>query len=94
MSFELTRKDRLAINIKKMQNKYSKTYFNFIPETFVLPDEYDQFEEYFKFLDAKLGTKNDFVMDQKFKPFCNNLWICKPSCSSQGKGIFLVDKLK
>ena len=37
-SHELTRKDRLAINIKKMQDKYSKTYFNFIPETFVLPD--------------------------------------------------------
>ena len=38
LSLELTRKDRLAINIKKMQMKYSKTYFNFIPETFVLPD--------------------------------------------------------
>lgn len=39
LSFELTRKDRLAINIVKMQKKYSKTYFNFIPETFVLPDQ-------------------------------------------------------
>lgn len=37
-SQELTRKDRLAINIKRMQDRYTKTYFNFIPETFVLPD--------------------------------------------------------
>ena len=41
LSFELTRKDRLAQNIIKMQKRYSKTYFNFIPETFVLPDEFD-----------------------------------------------------
>ncbi len=44
-STELTRKDRLAVNIKKMQDKYSKTYFNFIPETFVLPDQYNDFEQ-------------------------------------------------
>jgi hypothetical protein len=40
---ELTRKDRLAVNIKKMQLKYSKTYFNFIPETFVLPEQFEEF---------------------------------------------------
>lgn len=47
LSMELTRKDRLAVNIKKMQQKYTKTYFNFIPETFVLPEQYEEFEEYF-----------------------------------------------
>ena len=37
-STELTRKDKMAINIRRMQEKYSKTYFNIIPDTFVLPD--------------------------------------------------------
>lgn len=37
-SIELTHKDKMVVNIKKMQDKYSKTYFNFIPETFLLPD--------------------------------------------------------
>ena len=46
-SQQLTRKDLLALNIKKMQHKYSKTYFNFIPETFVLPNQYDLFQKYF-----------------------------------------------
>lgn len=49
LSFEITRKDRLAINIKKMQQKYSRTYFNFIPETYVLPEEFEKFEERFKY---------------------------------------------
>lgn len=44
LSFELTRKDKLAVNIKRMQAKYSKTYFNFIPETYVLPDQFSEFE--------------------------------------------------
>ena len=47
LSFELTRKDRLAVNIIKMQQKYSKTYFNFIPETFILPEQEEEFKEYF-----------------------------------------------
>lgn len=55
LSYELTRKDRLAANIKKMQRKYSKTYFNFIPETFILPDELEQFEEYFKYQAERIG---------------------------------------
>ena len=38
LSFELTRKDSLARNIQRMQSRYSKTYFNFIPETYLLPD--------------------------------------------------------
>mmetsp|Transcript_22163 Transcript_22163/g.34308 ORF Transcript_22163/g.34308 Transcript_22163/m.34308 type:complete len:104 (-) Transcript_22163:208-519(-) len=47
LSMELTRKDKLAQNIKRMQNKYFKTYFNFIPETYVLPEQLEDFEEAF-----------------------------------------------
>jgi hypothetical protein len=49
LSFELTRKDRLAVNIKKMQQRYSKTYFNFIPETFVLPEQLEAFEDHYQY---------------------------------------------
>jgi len=39
-SSELTRKDRLAVNVKKMQDKFGKNYVNFIPETYVIPDQH------------------------------------------------------
>jgi tubulin polyglutamylase TTLL5 len=48
VSIELTRKDNLAINIRKMQNKHIKSYFNFIPETFVMPHDFNTFFTHFK----------------------------------------------
>ncbi len=42
-STEITRKDRFCQNIYKMQNKFGKNQFNFIPETYSLPDEYAEF---------------------------------------------------
>jgi tubulin polyglutamylase TTLL5 len=42
-SYELTRKDRIALNVRRMQQKFSKEEFDFIPETFVIPDEYSDF---------------------------------------------------
>lgn len=42
-SFELTRKDKLAINVRKMQLKYGKDQFGFIPDTYVIPEEYAEF---------------------------------------------------
>lgn len=75
-STNLTRKDRMALNIKSMLTKYSYEYFNIIPETYVLPQELEAFQ-------AAFGKRT------KGK----NLWIVKPSCSSQGKGIYLIDSL-
>ncbi|OMJ83252.1 hypothetical protein SteCoe_15839 [Stentor coeruleus] len=37
-SNELTRKDKLCINMTNMQEKYSKEAYDFIPETYVLPE--------------------------------------------------------
>ena len=40
-SIELTRKDFLANQIHRMQEIHGKHNFNFWPQTFILPKEYD-----------------------------------------------------
>ncbi|XP_076045386.1 uncharacterized protein LOC143027756 isoform X2 [Oratosquilla oratoria] len=42
-SSELTRKDRLYMNIKRMQRQFGVKLFDFIPTSFVLPSEYRDF---------------------------------------------------
>ena len=76
---ELTRKDRLCFNVGKMQMKFGKNHFDFLPETFILPDEFSEFYKNF----------NSVETDSKDK----NIWIVKPSSSSQGKGIFMIDDI-
>lgn len=75
-SFELTRKDRLCVNIVKMQELYGKDEFNIIPDTYSLPDEFADFYSHFSQLqeaDSKLKTKEESK--------CTNLWIIKPTNS-------------
>jgi len=73
-SNEITRKDLLCANLVKMQATYGKEHFGFVPDTFILPDEFA-----------------DFCAEFNADP--GSLWIVKPSASSQGRGIFLVDNL-
>lgn len=47
VTIELTRKDRMALNIRRMQEKYSPQYFNFVPQSFVLPEQWDLFVDAF-----------------------------------------------
>ncbi|XP_066958214.1 tubulin polyglutamylase TTLL5-like isoform X1 [Macrobrachium rosenbergii] len=42
-SSELTRKDRLYMNIKRMQRQFGVKIFDFIPTSFILPTEYRDF---------------------------------------------------
>ncbi|XP_042216637.1 tubulin polyglutamylase TTLL5-like isoform X2 [Homarus americanus] len=42
-SSELTRKDRLYMNIKRMQRQFGVKLFDFIPTSFILPTEYRDF---------------------------------------------------
>lgn len=79
--YELTRKDLLVKNMKKMQRFYQKEgkpdeaqKFNVCPITFVVPQEYNMFVE-------------------EFKKHSGATWIMKPIGKSQGTGIFLVNKL-
>ncbi|XP_041703589.2 tubulin polyglutamylase TTLL5 isoform X1 [Coregonus clupeaformis] len=46
-SYELTRKDRLYKNIQRMQQAHGFKNFHIIPQTFVLPSEYQEFCSYF-----------------------------------------------
>lgn len=47
-SIEITRKDRLTAVIKKMQNLFGEKHFDFMPETFVMPEEFSGFYESFQ----------------------------------------------
>ena len=64
--------------LKREKNPKEAEKYNFIPKTFVLPREYAMFVEEFKRLNTR-GAKN--------------LWIMKPIGRSQGRGIFLIQKL-
>ncbi|XP_076443155.1 tubulin polyglutamylase TTLL5-like isoform X2 [Babylonia areolata] len=46
-SSELTRKDRLYKNIQRMQQIRGVRHFDFVPQTFVMPGEYQEFCSYF-----------------------------------------------
>lgn len=78
-SYELTRKDRLAYNIGKMQARYGGYDFDISPETFVLPDQFDEFYEAYKLLGQECPDKN--------------MWIIKPAAGARGKGIYVTSDI-
>ncbi|KAA0169804.1 hypothetical protein FNF27_06828 [Cafeteria roenbergensis] len=79
--YELTRKDLLVKNVKRMRKQLGRmedaeeaAAYDFVPESFVLPGDYALFVEAFRRLP---GTT----------------WIMKPVGRAQGRGIFLITKL-
>ena len=40
---EITRKDKLCLNISQMQEKFGKELFHVVPDTYILPDEFGDF---------------------------------------------------
>ena len=69
----------MAYNFNKMQEKYGRTAFDFVPDTYILPNEFSDFHAHF----TKL---------QQLEPK-RNVWIVKPANSSQGKGIHIIDDI-
>lgn len=67
-SYEITRKDKLCMNVLRMQEKYGWKAFNITPETFCLPDEFADFFSFFHKEKNKEGKKP--------------LWIIKPNARS------------
>jgi tubulin polyglutamylase TTLL9 len=79
--YELTRKDLLVKNLKRMKRQLERTdthaeanKYSFFPATFVLPAEYGLFVE-------------------EFKRTPGVTWIMKPVGRAQVKGIFLFNRL-
>ena len=73
----LCTKDNLYRNIKKNQNLFGRIY-DFIPLTFILPNEFNKFVE-------------TFEQNQSKNP--NQIWICKPTDLSRGRGISLINDI-
>lgn len=63
-----------------MQEKYGKTLFDFIPDTYVLPDEFGEFYAHYQKLKAANDNKKTY-------------WIIKPANLSRGRGIYIVDDI-
>lgn len=88
----MTRKDRLYKNVQKMQQEKGLKNFNFIPTTFLLPYEFEDFSSKRLFASDLSRERDVSVLDafQREK----GLWIIKPVASSQGKGIFLINHVR
>lgn len=46
-SYEITRKDRLCFNYVKMQERFGRQAFDFIPDTYILPNEFHDFHAHY-----------------------------------------------
>ena len=98
--YELTRKDLLIKNLKRRRLQLTRegrlaeaADFSFWPETFNLPSEYLLFVETFKRGMTAAQPAAAWGGGGGGGGGISNSWIMKPIGSSQGKGIFLIDKL-
>ncbi len=100
--FELTRKDLMVKNIKRYRRELEKEnhvlaqkdsitgsylYLDFLPLTFTLPSEVNIW------LDEFARQQQIALASGHPKDASTSVWIVKPNSRSQGKGIFMVNKL-
>ena len=78
-SYEITRKDRLCYNYVKMQERFGRNQYDFIPDTYILPNEFHDFHAHYTKLRQTEPKRN--------------VWIVKPANSSQGRGIHIIESL-
>ena len=77
-SIELTRKDRFSDNILNMKNRFGYKQFDFVTESYTLPDEYVNFQHRFNSIKNKISKRSESPEDTRKKQD-DNLWIYKPS---------------
>jgi len=79
----LTRKDLLKkkIHFAKKATRHDKDFFNIMPDSYILPQEYNAFVEAFMNQQKNLNDKK------------KNFWILKPTGLSRGRGISLVNDI-
>ena len=91
---ELTRKDLLAKNLKAHRRRLEKAgnlaeaaTYDFVPETYALPNDYELFAEAFRRDERKETRAGSTERDPA------PLYIAKPAGKAQGRGIFLFRRL-
>ncbi|CAM9891202.1 unnamed protein product, partial [Ectocarpus fasciculatus] len=81
--FELTRKDLMVKNVKRYQREMQATG---VPSSGVPP--------YLDIVPVTYLLPADYnIFVEEFKRNPNAMWIMKPTARSQGKGIFIINKL-
>ena len=107
--YELTRKDHLVKNIKRMKKQLERadameeaSKYSFLPTSFVLPAEYGAMPARLAPTAAAIFMHIEVnvipcgavgLFVEAFKREPGGLWIMKPVGKAQGKGIFLFTKL-
>jgi tubulin polyglutamylase TTLL9 len=80
--YELTRKDLLIKNLKKAKRTLQKKGL------------LNEAEQYFSFYPESFSLPNEYsLFVETYKKYLNSVFIMKPIGSSQGKGIFLFERL-
>ncbi|KAJ4461331.1 putative Tubulin polyglutamylase TTLL5 [Paratrimastix pyriformis] len=82
-TYEITNKARLCKSVQAMAKKFGQRHFDFLPATFILPEEYALFEA-----DSRKGTITQGGVA------CAPWYIIKPQTLSRGRGIFLTSNPK
>ncbi|KAJ3136051.1 putative tubulin polyglutamylase ttll2 [Geranomyces variabilis] len=84
----LTRKDSLYRLLRTMRGIYGAGMYDFVPETFALPNDY------VKFVNVYAGEEeNGGRVGRGGGRNGGALWICKPADASRGRGIFVFRNL-
>ncbi|KAF4742183.1 Tubulin tyrosine ligase-like, member [Perkinsus olseni] len=98
----ITRKDSLVRIMRRMAAVHGSQVYDFVPEAFILPNEYTKFVETYSEQDecSRAGLAS-YCEELQFRSKLPTLegsvakvWICKPADSSRGRNIFLLRNLE
>ena len=92
--YNICRKSTLGIHLNRFKKEFPD-HFNFFPQTWVYPADFSEIQEYQRRKEQKRAQKiEDGTMKEaqaEKEPVV--LYICKPECGAQGRGIFICSKV-